>query len=110
MSLVSGYEVLCELGRGTTGVVYKARHCGHGLTVALKLPDLSIEAERPARLARFRCEAEALAGLTSRRDANIPAIHEVGEFAGGPYFLPFLVREYVDGNTLEQRIASRTLG
>jgi serine/threonine-protein kinase len=94
---VEGYEVLAEVGRGATGVVYRARHRALDRPVALKMilagPHLSPEARR-----RFRLEARAIARL---RHPNIVQVYDVGEHAGCPY----LSLELVEGGTLADRLA-----
>jgi hypothetical protein len=47
------YEIVGELGRGTTGTVYEARHTRLNRRVALTVPDLSPDAERAAKAQRF---------------------------------------------------------
>src|SRR5262249_31720967 len=47
-------------------------------------------------------EARTLAYLTADPDPDFPALHEVGENQGQP----FLVREFVEGGTLEQLAAA----
>jgi serine/threonine-protein kinase len=94
------YEILAELGRGTTGVVYKARCTILNRLVAIKSPRPSAELERSVQLKYFLREARAVAMLTLKPDPNIPTIHEVGEFEGQPYYM----RELIDGVTLEQGV------
>jgi serine/threonine protein kinase len=93
------YEILEELGRGTTGVLYKARHRTLSRLVALKLPLLTSVAERPMKVARFLREARMLAQLARMPDTNLPTLLEVAGSEGQFYY----VREFVDGHTLEQR-------
>jgi serine/threonine-protein kinase len=94
---VPGYEVEAVLGRGGMGVVYKARHLRLNRPVALKM--LLVGAYAGAHeLARFLREAEAVAGL---RHANIVQVHDVGDFAGMPYF----TMEFVEGGSLAQKLA-----
>src|SRR5262245_47070363 len=61
---VPGYEVEAVLGRGGSGVVYKARHLALKRSVALKM--LAAGHSHPAERARFRAEAEAVARLQHR--------------------------------------------
>jgi serine/threonine protein kinase/Tfp pilus assembly protein PilF len=91
---VPGYELFARLGRGGMGIVYLARQVSLKRLVALKM----IQNANPTSLARFRIEAEAVARLTH---PNIVQIHQVGEHEGRP----FLSLEYVEGETLEDRLA-----
>jgi serine/threonine protein kinase len=87
-----GYEIERELGRGGMGVVYLARQVNADRLVAVKsvlAPDLL----RPEELVRFRLEGESLARLDH---PNIVKVHEVGVYAGQPFFS----MEYVAGGTL----------
>jgi serine/threonine-protein kinase len=94
---VAGYEVLGELGRGATGVVYQARQQGLNRVVALKMILAGAHAAAGQR-ARFRAEAESAARL---QHPNIVQVYEVGERDG----LPFFSLEYVDGGSLDRHIA-----
>jgi eukaryotic-like serine/threonine-protein kinase len=97
--------MLAELGRGTTGVVYKARCRALNRVVALKMPLLGSPAQATVRCIRFRREAQALARLTWDPDPDFPTLHEVGEHGSQPY----LVREFVEGSTLEELVAAGAL-
>jgi eukaryotic-like serine/threonine-protein kinase len=91
------YEIVAPLGRGSTGVIYKAKHTFLNRTVALKVlhPQLVKEAESVARFSR---EAQAVSALSH---PNIIAIHDFGVTGGG---LPYLVMDLADGPTLGERI------
>jgi serine/threonine protein kinase len=101
------YEIVGELGRGTTGTVYEARHTRIDRRVALKVPDLSAGAERQERAQRFlHRECRALAYLTGGPDCRIPRLLAVTEHPAGH---PYSVRELVAGSTLEQRAADGSI-
>jgi eukaryotic-like serine/threonine-protein kinase len=94
---VPGYEILGELGRGGMGVVYRARQTGLKRVVALKMV-LAGGRAGPDQVARFRAEAEAVAGL---RHPGIVQVFDIGEYEGRPYFS----MEFVDGPSLAQELA-----
>jgi WD40 repeat protein len=95
---VAGYEVLGELGRGGTGVVYRARHLKLKRLVALKMIQPSALGGEP--VARFRTEAETVARL---QHPHIVQIYETGEQDGRPY----LALEYLDGGSLREKLDGR---
>ena len=80
--MISGYEILGELGRGAMGVVYEARQVEAGRIVALKmiLAGNFADEEDPSL---FRTEAEAIARL---QYPNIVQVFEVGDYDGNPFF------------------------
>src|SRR5882762_5007455 len=106
MRLVSGtrignYEVVTPQGAGGMGEVYRARDTRLDRTVAIKsLPP--VFATDPERLARFEREAKLLASLNH---PNIAAIYGLEDMEGSPY----LVLEFVEGETLAQRLSRGAL-
>ncbi len=93
---IGPYHVEREVARGGMGVVYLARDSRLERLVAIKtLPDDF--ASDPERLARFEREARVVASLNH---PNIAGIHGVEQSGGRRY----LVLEYVEGETLAQRL------
>ncbi len=99
--MLGHYEVLSLLGTGGMGIVYRARDTRLGRDVALKLirEDLAADAEL---MTRFRREARILASLNH---PNIAAIYGLEESGGKTFF----VLEYVEGETLAERLKKRSM-
>ena len=98
---VGRYQIQSLLGSGGMGEVYKALDATLGRPVALKVlrRELSVD---PERLGRFLHEARAASALNH---PNILTIHEVGDHDAAR----FLVSEFVEGETVRQRLERGSL-
>jgi serine/threonine-protein kinase len=95
---ISGrYELESKLGSGGMGTVWKAKDTLLDRTVAVKLLHEGL-AEDPTFNERFRREARNAASLAH---PNIVTVYDTGEDV-----VPFIVMEYVDGESLH-RLLSR---
>ena len=97
-SQIGAYQLLEPLGRGGMGEVYLALDTRLGRKVAVKLllAEFTTDADR---LRRFEQEARAASALNH---PNIITIHEIGKTDS----IHYIVTEYVEGETLRQRLAS----
>lgn len=94
---IGPYKVLDSLGAGGMGEVYLARDTRLGRKIALKF--LSAEFTKDEeRVRRFQQEARAASALNH---PNLITIFEIGEVES----VHFISTEFIEGETLRQRIA-----
>ncbi|HET9952184.1 MAG TPA: serine/threonine-protein kinase, partial [Candidatus Eisenbacteria bacterium] len=93
---IGAYEILGLAGAGGMGEVYKARDPRLGRDVAVKVLPAALAGDAD-RVRRFEVEARAAGRLNH---PNILHIYDVGQHAGQPY----LVTEFLDGETLRDRM------
>jgi serine/threonine protein kinase len=96
---ISHYKILCRLGKGGMGDIYKAIQDPLNRVVALKvLPPRFGRDEEFAK--RFKIEADAIARLQHQ---NVVSLYEYGEENGFRYF----AMQFVDGKDLSRHINER---
>ncbi len=96
-SQIGAYRILSLLGRGGMGEVWLAQDTRLGRRTAVKLLPSEFT-NQPERVRRFEQEARAASALNH---PNIVTIYEIGEVDGRK----FIVTEYVEGDTLRQRMS-----
>ncbi len=101
---LSHYKILEELGRGGMGIVYKGEDTKLHRRVAIKvLPAAALSSEDDR--ARFYREARAAASLSHPNIATVYEIDEaVPEGSNTDDIRPFIAMEFIEGDTLEDRI------
>jgi serine/threonine protein kinase/Tol biopolymer transport system component len=95
------YEIRQPLGAGGMGEVYLAHDTKLGRTVALKILPADVASDQN-RMQRFIQEAKAASALNH---PNIITIHEIEETDS----THFIATEFIDGETLKQRMARARL-
>src|SRR6202051_2004254 len=95
------YESLSAIGAGGMGEVYRARDTRLDRTVAIKVLPTHL-ADRSELRERFEREARTIASLNH---PHICVLHDIGQQDG----IDFLVMEYLEGETLAQRLLKGAL-
>jgi Tol biopolymer transport system component/predicted Ser/Thr protein kinase len=95
------YEILSAVGAGGMGEVYRAKDTRLDRIVAIKVLPKHL-ADRAELRERFEREAKAISSLSH---PHICTLYDVGHQDG----IDFLVMEYVEGETLAQRLAKGPL-
>ena len=106
MSLATGtrlgpYEILAPVGAGGMGEVYRARDTRLDRTVAIKVLPSHLS-DNASLKQRFEREARTISSLSH---PNICALHDIGHQDG----IDFLVMEFLEGQTLADRISKGPL-
>jgi len=106
MALTSGmklgpYEIQSPLGAGGMGEVYRAKDTRLDRTVAIKVLPAHLSSDQELKQ-RFEREARAISAL---QHANICTLYDIGSQDG----TDFLVMEYLEGQTLAERLAKGAL-
>src|SRR5262245_41330725 len=98
---IAHYRIMEPIGAGGMGAVFKAWDKKLHRVVAIKLLPTEYLSQQDRRR-RFLQEARAASALNH---PHILTVYEVGEDDGKPY----IAMEYIEGETLRQRIKSRAL-
>src|SRR5579872_3493592 len=96
MQSIGNYDLLEKIAEGGMGAIYKGRHRDGGAVVAIKVMPPHM-ASNPVLLKRFEQEFRAASRLNH---PNIVRAIDYGEAGDSPY----LVMEYVNGESLGQKI------
>lgn len=97
---VDAYQPLSILGSGSTGVVYLAKRRGSGDTVAVKF--ITLGPYETGELATLLATLRAVAALAH---PGLVGVYEASVWNG----LPYLVEEYVEGQSLATRLSEGPL-
>ncbi len=93
------YEILSPIGAGGMGEVYKARDTRLDRTVAIKVLPEHVASD-PDLKQRFEREAKTISSLNH---PHICTLYDIGSQDG----IDFLVMEYLEGDTLAQRLEQK---
>jgi serine/threonine protein kinase/Flp pilus assembly protein TadD len=96
------YEIRAHIGAGGMGEVYLAQDMELDRKVAIKILPAGVAADEK-RMQRFVQEAKAASGLNH---PNILTVYEIGRSDS----VHFIATEYIEGETLRNRLSSSTLG
>src|ERR1051326_3000680 len=99
-SRLGPYEIQSALGAGGMGEVYRALDTRLDRTVAVKILTGHLSQNSEARQ-RFDREARAISSLNH---ANICTLYDVGHQDG----IDYLIMEFLEGETLADRLAKST--
>ncbi|HEY9733618.1 MAG TPA: protein kinase [Drouetiella sp.] len=97
--IASKYQFITVTGSGGMSVVYKARRHDTNEIVAIKMMHSLLMNEQAMK--RFQQEAKA---ITSLRHPNIINVHDFGVSEHGQ---PYMVMDFIDGNTLADVIKEK---
>jgi serine/threonine protein kinase len=108
--VASAYQVESVVAEGGFGVVYRAHHGGFRAPVALKCLKVPqhLGGDQQARfLEQFRAEGEVMFRLSASLPSVVRPLHVDAMTAPSGAFVPFMVLEWLEGETLDSIISGR---
>src|SRR6266516_3644637 len=99
-TMLGPYEIQAAIGAGGMGEVYRARDTRLERTVAIKVLSSALTSSAELR-GRFEREARIISQLNH---PHICTLHDVGSEATAEGGINFLVMEYLEGETLSERL------
>jgi serine/threonine-protein kinase len=108
--VASAYQVESVVAEGGFGVVYRAHHGGFRAPVALKCLKVPqhLAGDQQARfLEQFRAEGEVMFRLSASLPSVVRPLHVDAMTAPSGAFVPFMVLEWLEGETLDSIISGR---
>jgi eukaryotic-like serine/threonine-protein kinase len=110
-SVIAGaYHVEKVVAEGGFGVVYRAHHGGFRAPVALKclkVPQQITDQHQATFLEQFRAEAELMFRLSASLPTVVRPLHVDAMTTPDGSFVPFMVLEWLEGETLDSMIRRR---
>jgi eukaryotic-like serine/threonine-protein kinase len=104
------YQVDAVVGRGGFGVVYRAHHLGFNEKVAVKclrIPQTMLGAARDEFEQNFLAEGRLLHQLSKATAGIVQALDVGAVVSPNKTWTPFIVLEWLDGQTLETNFSER---
>jgi eukaryotic-like serine/threonine-protein kinase len=104
------YRITSVVGDGGFGVVYRGVHAGFGEPIAikcLKLPHALDERQREGFLEQLRDEGRLLHRLSKATPGIVQALDVGAVTTAAGLWVPYLVLEWLDGDTLADHLAKR---
>jgi serine/threonine protein kinase len=104
------YRVVSVVGAGGFGVVYRGVHAGFGEPIAvkcLKIPAELSKRDREDLLAKLQDEGRVLHRLSKLSSSIVQALDVGAMIAPNGKWIPYLILEWLEGETLASHIASR---
>jgi serine/threonine-protein kinase len=108
--IAGAYHVERVVAEGGFGVVYRAQHGGFRAPIALKclkVPQHLDSAHQTRFLEQFRAEAEVMFRLSASTPNVVRPLHVDAMTTPNGAFVPFLVLEWLEGETLDAIIRGR---
>jgi serine/threonine protein kinase len=100
------YEILAEIGRGSSGVFYKVRFTPFNRLCAVKVSATSIVSDQTTLSEQDDFEGRVLAALANEPELSLPKLYSISGLGDRICF----VWEFIDGETLSELLSRKSIG